>query len=278
MPGFIDLHMHTTMSDGALTPPEVLEKVRAASLAAFALADHDTIEGYWHLTKLLRPEDPELVTGLELSVAVNGFDMHMLAYLFDPDNAELNEMLVSFQEGRNLRGSRMVQKLNEQGLALPFEAVLNAANGSAIGRPHIADALVHKGLVASVEDAFRRHIGDHCPAYIPKSVIIPEEAISMIHRAGGLAVLAHPFINDMHKQIPSLVKQGLDGIEVYHYSHNKQQIQELKRLAVRYKLVKTGGSDFHGRQKHEGEIGAYQIPLEFLENMKDRTLEIRGRN
>jgi predicted metal-dependent phosphoesterase TrpH len=278
MPGFIDLHIHTTMSDGALTPPEVLEKVRAVSLAAFALADHDTISGYRQLVNMLGPDDPELITGLELSVAVNGADMHMLAYLFDPDHAELNETLVRFQEGRNLRGGRMVQRLNERGLALPLDDVLKAANGSAIGRPHIADALVYKGLVASVEDAFRRHIGDHCPAYIPKSMIRPEEAISMIHRAGGLAVLAHPYINDMHKLIPSLVKQGLDGIEVYHYSHNKQQVQELKRLAVKYQLIRSGGSDFHGRQMHEGEIGAYQIPLEFLETMKDRTLEIRGRN
>jgi 3',5'-nucleoside bisphosphate phosphatase len=277
MPGCIDLHLHTTMSDGALTPLELLEKVRAASLAAFAVADHDTIEGYRQLRPVLGPDDPELVTGLEISVAVSGSDLHMLAYLFDPDHEELCQTLTSFQEGRNQRGSRMVQKLNEQGLSLSFDAVVDAADGSAIGRPHIADAMVSTGLVANAEEAFRKHIGDHCPAYIPKSMIRPEEAIALIHRAGGLAVLAHPYINDMHKHIPSLVKQGLDGLEVFHYSHHRQQVQELKRQAAKYNLLRTGGSDFHGRQQHEGEIGAYQVPVEYLSKMKDRAQEIRGR-
>jgi 3',5'-nucleoside bisphosphate phosphatase len=154
---------------------------------------------------------------------------------------------------------------------------LEAANGSAIGRPHIAEAMVKQGLAGSTDDAFRKYIGDRCPAYIPKSIVRPEEAISLIHRAGGLAVMAHPYINDMHKHIPALVKQGLDGLEVYHYSHNRQQVQELKRLTARHNLVKTGGSDFHGRQEHEGEIGAYQVPVEYLSNMKNRALEIRGR-
>ncbi len=277
MPDCIDLHLHTTLSDGALTPAELLDKVRAASLAAFAVADHDTVEGYRQMRTLLVKGDPELVTGLELSVSVNGSDLHMLAYLFDPDYDELAETLGRFQEARNLRGDKMVKKLNEQGLNLRFEAVLKAANGSAIGRPHIAEAMVKQGLVGSFEEAFRKHIGDHRPAYIPKSMISPEEAISLIHRAGGLAVLAHPYINDMHRFVPSLVQQGLDGLEVYHYSNNLQQVQELKRLAARHNLLTTGGSDFHGRQEHEGEIGAYQVPIEYLTAMRERVLEIRGR-
>ena len=274
MPDCIDLHMHTSLSDGALTPAELLVKVRAASLAAFAVADHDTVEGYRQMRELLVPGDAELITGLELSVAVNGSDLHMLAYLFNPDHAEFMETLGKFREARNLRGDKMVRKLNEQGLNLQFEAVLEAANGSAVGRPHIAEAMVKQGLVRSFEEAFRKHIGDRCPAYIPKSMIRPEEAISLIHRAGGLAVLAHPMINDMHRHIPSLVKQGLDGLEIYHYSHNFQQVQELKRLAVRHDLLMTGGSDFHGRQEHEGEIGAYQVPIEYLNSMKERAQEV----
>ena len=171
MPDCIDLHLHTTLSDGALTPSELLEKVRAASLVAFAVADHDTVEGYRQTQALLRPGDPELITGLELSVAMKGADLHMLAYLFDPDHEELCETLRGFREARKLRGDKMVRKLNEQGLDLRFEAVLEAANGSAIGRPHIAVAMVKQGLAGSVDDAFRRYIGDHCPAYIPKSMI-----------------------------------------------------------------------------------------------------------
>ena len=277
MPDCIDLHLHTSFSDGALTPAELLVRVRQASLAAFAVSDHDTVDGYRQMRALLEPDDPELVAGLELSVAVNASDLHMLAYLFDPEHEELGDTLRRFREARNLRGDKIVRKLNEQGLSLRFEAVLEAANGSAIGRPHIAEAMVKQGLVGSIDDAFRKHIGDHCPAYIPKTMIRPEEAIALIHRAGGLTVLAHPFINDMHRLVPSLVKQGLDGLEVFHYSHNRQQVQELKRLAARHNLLRTGGSDFHGRQEHEGEIGAYQVPVEYLTTMKERALKIRGR-
>jgi predicted metal-dependent phosphoesterase TrpH len=276
MADHIDLHLHTTLSDGVLTPSQLLDEVRARGLAAFAIADHDTIEGYLELRPLLQETDPELVTGLELSVATERDDMHMLAYLFAPDFEELTATLETFRKERNRRGRRMVEKLNQQGLELPLEAVYEAAAGAAIGRPHIAEALVNEGLAAGIEEVFRKYIGNHCPAYIPKSMIRPPEAIDLIHRAGGIAVLAHPYINDMHKYVPSLVELGLDGLEIFHYSHSKQHTKELKRLAGRYGLLLSGGSDFHGRQEHEGDIGADPVPVEYLDNMKDRAREIRG--
>jgi len=276
MADYIDLHLHTTLSDGVLTPLQLLDEVRSRGLAAFAAADHDTVAGYLELSELLDEDDPELVTGLELSVATDRDDMHMLGYLFDHDFDELTALLEIFRKERNSRGRRMVERLNHQGLNLPLEAVYEAAAGAAIGRPHIAEALVNEGLVNSIEVAFHKYIGNHCPAYIPKSVIRPPEAIDLIHRAGGVAVLAHPYINDMHKYVPSLVDLGLDGLEVFHYSHGKQDTQALKRLAGRYGLLLSGGSDFHGRQEHEGEIGADPVPVEYLDRMKDRAREIRG--
>ena len=276
MPEYIDLHLHTNLSDGVLSPTELLREVRARNLAAFAVTDHDTIDGYLELKSLIADGVPELVSGLELSVAVDSKDLHMLAYLFDPGNDKLSETLRAFRQERNHRGRRMVEKLNRMGMALSMEAVLEAAGDSAIGRPHIAEAMRNEGLVGNIEEAFRKYIGDHSPAYIPKNMIQPREAIELIHRAGGLAVLAHPYINDAHKQLEALAQLGLDGLEVYHYSHSKQHVAELKRLAQKHGLLLSGGSDFHGRQDHEGEIGAGPVPVEYLDEMKNRAREIRG--
>ena len=276
MPDVVDLHLHTTASDGALTPPELLERVRAAGLVAFSITDHDTLDGYRETVDLVTENDPELVAGLELSVSIAGDDMHMLAYLFDPDSDEFVKALETFQTERNRRGQRMVEKLNEQGLDLSFDAVVQAAGRAAIGRPHIADAMLANGLIGSFDEAFRKYIGNDCSAYIPKSKISPEEAIDLVHRAGGVAVLAHPYVNDMYKHIETLVDLGLDGLEVYHYSHSRQKVGELERMTRRFGLLPTGGSDYHGRQEHESEIGADPVPLEYLDNLKERALEIRG--
>ena len=276
MPGYVDLHLHTNMSDGVLSPEELLHEVRARDLVAFAVTDHDTIDGYLEMKAMLNDDDPELISGLELSVAVDSGDLHMLAYLFDPDNKELTEALRHFRRERNHRGRRMVEKLNRMGMALSVEGVLEAAGEAAIARPHIAEAMMNEGLVNNIEDAFRKYIGNHCSAYIPKNMVHPREAIELIHRAGGIAVVAHPYVNDVHKKVPSLASLGLDGIEVYYYSHSKQHVADLKRLAEQHGLLLSGGSDFHGRQEHEGDIGAVPVPVEYLDRMKNRAREIRG--
>jgi predicted metal-dependent phosphoesterase TrpH len=182
MAGLIDLHLHTTHSDGMLSPAQVLDAVRDTGLTAFAITDHDTIGGYLEIKSLVQPNDAELVSGLELSVAIDRGDLHLLAYLFDPESEELTSSLKSFQRERNQRGRRMVEKLNELGVPLEFDRVVEAASGSAIGRPHIADAMVKQGLVSCFEQAFKKHIGDRCPAYMPKSRLEPREAIDLVHR------------------------------------------------------------------------------------------------
>lgn len=276
MPQYVDLHLHTSKSDGTLTPAELLKAVRSTELTAFSITDHDTIDGYREVAAMITNDDPELVSGLEMSVAIENGDIHLLAYLFEPDHEELTSVLERLRLDRDRRGRQMVEKLNELGLDMSFESVEQAAKGATIGRPHIAEALVTNGLVDNFGMAFRKYIGNDCEAYIPKSRMSPSEAINLIHRAGGVAVLAHPFVNEAHRHIEMLANLQLDGLEVYHYSHSRQKIKELKRVAGRYGLALSGGSDFHGRQEHEGGIGAEPVPLEYLDELKDRAQKTRG--
>jgi predicted metal-dependent phosphoesterase TrpH len=276
MAGQIDLHMHTNRSDGVLTPAELLERVRASGVRAFAVTDHDTLDGYRAVLELLQPDDPELISGVELSVDCYGEDLHLLGYLFDPDHEGLNSELRRFQEERNRRGRLMVQKLEQLGLDVPYDEVLREAGGSAIGRPHVAEAMVRVGAVSGFDEAFRKYIGNDGPAYVPKVKLTPDQAIDLVHGAGGVAVLAHPGINGMYRYVEELAGMKLDGIEVYHYSHSGHQVKQFKDLARRYHLLQSGGSDFHGRHDTEGEIGAEPVPLDYLGRLKQRVREIRG--
>lgn len=276
MAGNVDLHMHTTHSDGTWEVSRLLEVVRQSDLVAFSITDHDTLAGYREAIGLLQPDDPELVPGLEMSVAVGDSDMHMLAYFVDAENDALNRAIIEFGDERNRRGERIVEQLNDLGLNLPLEAVIQEAAGSALARPHIAQAMVDKGLVDSFEGAFRKYIGNKGPAYIPKSKLAPKDAIDLVHAAGGVAVMAHPYINGMHNHVIEMAGLGLDGIEAYHYSHSNGQVREIKRLAKKNNLLLSGGSDFHGRMRYEAEIGAAEVPCEYLEALRDRAKEIRG--
>lgn len=274
---FIDLHLHTTCSDGQLTPAELLAVVRERELVAFSVTDHDTIEGYRQMTQIVRGGDPELLSGVELSVFMGERDLHLLAYLFDPDSDEFNASLDHFQEIRNQRGALMVEKLNHQGIQITFEAVEKAAGGGVIGRPHIAQALLELGAITHFEEAFQKYIGHDCPAYVPKSKLKPEDAIPLVHRAGGVAVAAHPFVDDMYVHLERLAAMGLDGVEVYHYAHSRQQRKQLKKMARRFGLIQSGGSDFHGRSNHESSVGAQEVPAEIMTDLHQRAEEIRGR-
>ena len=276
MAGQVDLHMHTTMSDGVLKPSELLDRVKAAGLRAFAVTDHDTLDGYLALRTLLRADDPELVPGVELSVDCNGEDLHMLGYLFDPEHQAFNAELARFREERNRRGRLMVQKLEQLGVDVPYDEVLREAGGSAIGRPHLAAAMIRAGVVTGFDEAFKKYIGNDGPAYVPKMKLTPDQAIDLIHGAGGVAVLAHPGINSMYRYVEELAGMKLDGIEVYHYSHNSRQVKQFKELARRFHLLQTGGSDFHGRHEIEGEIGSEPVTLDYLDRLKQRAGEIRG--
>ncbi len=267
---FIDLHMHTTLSDGLATPSQVLSKVRRADITAFSITDHDTLAGYRAVKELLEPGDPELISGLELSVQYGEHDLHMLAYLFDPENETLNEALNLFQARRNNRGRVIVRKLNEMGYDFPYEAVEETAGEAAVGRPHIAQTMAELNLVKSYQQAFDDLIGNGKPAYVPKKNFTPKEAIKTIHAAGGVAVLAHPQIDETYYHIEMLMGLGLDGIEIYHPSHQQRHTDQFRHLAKRHRLAVSGGSDFHGRESRHGAIGSQRVPEECLEQLRRR--------
>lgn len=264
----VDLHLHTCFSDGTSRPGELLELVRKAGLSAFSVTDHDTLEGYHALGPLLTPADAELVIGVEMSVSVDNRDMHLLAYLFDPEDQRLNEALNSFQQRRIERGKIMVTKLNDMGINITFEDVQRVAGGAVVGRPHVARAMHEKNAVKYYEEAFQKYIGSDGPAYVPKANFTPQEAIELTHEAGGLAVLAHPGIDDKAQHLDMLLGLGLDGIEVYHPAHTQADIDRFKHLAERYRLVITGGSDYHGSESRYSMVGSQKVPRSCLENMK----------
>jgi predicted metal-dependent phosphoesterase TrpH len=272
----IDLHLHTTCSDGLKTPSEVLEDVRKRKLEAFAITDHDTINGFLEVRELIQDGDPELIPGVELSCSSEKGDLHILAYMFDPDNVRLLETLQDFQEKRNQRGRTMVQRLNDMGIAITYEDVLQAAGTAAVGRPHVAEAMHRCKAVASYEDAFRRYIGDRQPAFVAKENFEPAEAIDLIHAAGGVVVLAHPMVAGAYDRIEELVALGLDGVEALHPDHKQYQAANLMEIAKRFRMIWTGGSDYHGRGGRSGSIGSEGVPIDCLDMLKTRASQKRG--
>lgn len=266
--------MHTTFSDGTSTPEQLLSMVRGSDLVAFSVTDHDTLDGYRAIRDLRADEDPELVPGLELSVTVDSGDMHILAYLIEPENGRLAETLSGFQQRRSERGRLMVDKLNALGIEVTYEDVEKHSGGGVVGRPHVARAMFDRKSTRYYEEAFERYIGYDGPAYVPKANLTPDEAINLVHGAGGLAVLAHPAIDGKDKYVEMLVDLGLDGIEVYHPYHSQGLVDRYKHMARRYRLVMTGGSDFHGANGRYAMIGTQKVPFEYLEQLK-ATKEVR---
>lgn len=265
MKPYIDLHLHTNYSDGVKTPSELLEMVKEKKLAVFSITDHDNINGFKKMKTLLSENDPVLISGVEVSTTHDGADMHILAYLFDPDNRQLNDSLDEFQKRRHRRGIKMVEKLNEMNVPLEYSEVEEQAAGGSIGRPHVALALLRKDLVSYYEEAFIKYIGDGKPAYVPKENFTPKEAIDIIHQAGGLAVLAHPGINNKEQYLDLLLEYGIDGIECYHSSHRQSDVDRYINLAKRHRLLISGGSDYHGIENRYGVVGSQRVPYKYYE-------------
>ena len=270
MKKYIDLHMHTNCSDGSKTPSELLAIVRSKKLSAFAVTDHDTIDGYLAIKEMLIPDDPILISGVELSVSLSDGDMHLLAYLFDPESSEFITALKNFQLTRQERGKKMVAKLNALGLDISYSDVEKETKGSAVGRPHIAHALYNAKLTTYYEEAFHKYISDSGPAYVPKENFSPKDAIDLVHNAGGVVVLAHPGINNKEKYLDELSSLGLDGIEAMHSSHKVSDVDKYKHLAEKHHLCVTGGSDYHGLKNRHGSVGSQNVPYKYFEILLER--------
>lgn len=241
-----DLHLHTTASDGQLTPSDLIQRARAQRLEVIAITDHDTTAG---VAEARSADGGALVIipGIELSAEDNQLDVHVLGYFIDSQNAAFQAALAHFRDDRTRRGQQMVTKLAALGLPVAWERVLALADGGSVGRPHVARALVEAGYVVSVRDAFDRYLHNGGPAYVARERLTPEGAVDLLHRAGGAAVLAHPgLLPDYAAMVERLTPAGLDGVEVVHPKNTETVRANLRALAARHDLVMTGGTDFHG--------------------------------
>lgn len=277
----IDMHTHSTASDGTYTPTELMRAAKEAGLSAIALTDHDTFEGLPEARGEAARQGIELVPGCELSLDFAGLPTHMLALFVDERPGALVSELTRIREARARRNAVMLAKLREVGVHLEHDDVAARAAG-VVGRPHIAQAMLAQGAVRSFEEAFQRFLGKDGLAYVPKEKLTPAEAIRAVHADGGLAVLAHPYLltqqaHRLEALLTELKGQGLDGVEVYYTEHSDQYTALVARLAEKLSLLASGGSDFHGAVKPGVRLGRGRGGLfvngQLLEAMKAARLK-----
>ncbi len=265
---FADLHLHTHFSDGTYSPEELAAEARRRGISALALTDHDSMEGCARAAAACARHGMEFVPGIELTAEHAGAEMHILGYFLDPAHPRLGRELARFQQTRQERIREMVARLNQRGVALRAEAVFALANCRSPGRPHVARALVQKGVCRSLDEAFERFLKKHRPAWVPKYKISARHAIELIHDAGGLAVLAHPGLNRNDDVLPDLVGAGLDGLECWHSKHTEAQAAHYLDLARRHRLLVTGGSDCHGTSKGPPLLGSVRLGWDYFLQLK----------
>jgi len=266
----VDLHIHSTASDGRLSPAEVVRKSAEAGLTVIALADHDTVEGIAPALEAAKTF-PRLrvIPCLEMSTDAPKGEIHVLGYFIDYTHPELQATLRRTRNSRQERAQRMIAKMRNLGLLIDWERVQEIAGSGSIGRPHIAQAMLEKGYIASIKEAFTKYIGWGGPAYAQREKVTPGEAVELILRANGLPVLAHPLtIVDPETMVSELKAAGLVGIEAYYKDYTAEEINGLISLAERYGLIATGGSDYHGLDAStETVIGGADVPIESAEQL-----------
>ena len=266
---FVDLHTHSTASDGSRAPVDVVRAAQAARLSAIALTDHDTLAGLGEAVDEGARLGVEVVRGIELSAVEGQHETHILG-LHLSDVAEMEHSLVELRQMRMNRAQRIVERLNTLGIPVRMEAVLEQAKGGAIGRPHVARALIAGGWCLDLREAFEKYLGNGRSAFVPKERLLMVDAIGLIHRAGGLAILAHPAQAGTRERIATLVAEGLDGVEVLHPSHSDADAQRLDALATEFRLARSGGSDWHGASEGPRTLGMMRVPSQWLRDQQER--------
>ncbi|MGI6361951.1 MAG: PHP domain-containing protein [Bacillota bacterium] len=263
MPGF-DLHIHSTASDGLCTVEEIIQLAQDVSLDGIAITDHDTMDGLPQAMTLSKKLKFPVIPGIEFSADWQGVDIHILGYWLDFQQAWLKERLQALQEDRLRRCYLIAEKLADLKMPLNLESIIKAA-GSSVGRPHLAKAMVKEGYVRTEKEAFYKWLARGMPAYAPRVKFSPFEAMDIIQRTGGVAVLAHPGVSVHDSLLGPLAHMGLAGIEVYHPEHNPQAEKKYLHFAKHFHLVVTGGSDFHGRR--DRHLGCKTTSLKQLERL-----------
>ena len=269
----VDLHTHTNHSDGYYSPIELIQLVKKAGIDIVSITDHDNLSAIHEAASVGKDFGVEVIPGLEVSSDIGDREVHILGYFVDPDNRELERYLKFFREERLKRAIRIVNKLKALRFTISMEDVLEQAKNSAIGRPHIAQAMLEKGLISNYYEAFNKYIGNDCPAYEKKVHISPQSVVKIINDAGGLSFIAHPG-NMPEALLKELIEEGIDGIEVIHPSHNAHQVKFYKGIVNEYFLLESGGSDFHGgKREDETNLGKYHTNSSVLEAMRNRIIK-----
>ena len=268
--GRVDLHVHSTASDGKYSPGEVVAKAAGLGLQAIALTDHDSIEGIVPALKAARAY-PELrvIPGVEISTDMPEGQVHVLGYFPDYKSRKLKSALERFRNSREIRARGMVTKLITLGVDIDWQRVREIAGEGSVGRPHIAEAMLEKGYINSFNEAFNKYIGHNGPAYVEREKMTPAEAVELILQVKGLPVLAHPYtVGNPKEMIKELNKAGLIGIEAYYKDYSADETSFLVGLAEKYNLIATGGTDYHGIENtNETMIGGVAVPMESVEQL-----------
>lgn len=256
----VDLHVHSNKSDGTFTPSELVTMAIKKNLTALALTDHDTTDGLEELANAAAGKPLAIVPGIELSTEYEGKDIHIVGLFIDPTQSDFRAHLKAFVESRDDRNRKMCANLQEAGIPISYEALQEANPGSVITRAHYGTWLLEHGVVSSVADAFSKYLGDHTPYFVPREKVTPQQAVSLIQKAGGLAILAHPILYRMSRErldilVRRLKEVGLTGIEAIYATYNSREENQIRQLAIKYDLLLSGGSDFHGFAKPKLELG-----------------------
>jgi len=276
MDRFVDLHTHSTASDGSMTPSEVVKHAKENGLSAMALTDHDTVDGITQAVEEGKRIGLEVVPGVEISLDYKT-EMHMLGYFFGDSYREIEPLLERFRRSREERNPKIIEKLNSMGFDITMEEVIAEAKGRIVARPHIASVMAKKGYVKDVAEAFDKYISNGKPAYVKRDSLTPEKGIKAIREAGGIPVLAHPIHlgldwGKLDELLSTLVSAGLMGIEAYYVDNTPEDTGNLLNLAIKHNIAPTGGSDFHGSFKPDIKIGSgrgnLKVPYEALERLK----------
>ncbi len=269
----VDLHCHSTASDGEYAPAEVARRAHAAGLVAIALTDHDTTGGVPEATRVGEALGVRIVSGCEFSVKAPWGELHLLAYFLPPGHTRLEEFLAGTRAARHRRAEQIVGHLRRLGVAIELRDVVQAADGGALGRPHVARVLVQQGVCVDMNEAFARYLGRGRPAYVEKPLPTLQQVTELVHAVGGVAVAAHLGDHGTEGQIRQFQEHGLDGLEVRHPSHSPGTERRLTGIAQRLRLAISGGSDWHGDLElgdSHAPLGGLDIPLEWLEKLETR--------
>ena len=271
----IDLHTHSTFSDGTFTPLQLVKYAEEKGLKAFALTDHDTTEGVKEAKSI--ETNVEVISGVEISTRYDKKEIHIVGLYVNENDADLNKQLKYYREKRVTRNFEILEKLNSLGVNITIDDVKESCTGDVISRAHIAKALVSKGFVGSYTEAFDRYLGDNKCAYVPRETLNYEESMELITKAGGVPVLAHPLLykmsdTNLENMMVKLRQKGLKAVEVYYSTHSNSDTQHIMAMANRVGLIYSGGSDFHGATKPKIDtgtgMGKLAVPYEILEKIR----------